>query len=46
MAEIIVAEINGEVEAFASTSLGDIQYLDTKLNFSEVGYGSHKSDCS
>ena len=33
----LVAELNGKVEAFCSTSLGDIQYLENKIPFSELG---------
>ncbi|MCP4177783.1 MAG: hypothetical protein GY756_08460 [bacterium] len=32
-----VAEVDGQVEAFCSTSLGNIQYLDQQLSYSEIG---------
>jgi len=33
----IVAEIDGEIEAFASSSLGKINYLESKIDISEIG---------
>lgn len=33
----LVAEVDGRVEAFCSTSSGNIQYLDEQLSFSEIG---------